>query len=217
MDQLSEWGFDKAVYFGAGRDQSRKINWALSGQPLSNSRRITDTRGFCSCLCGFRRKKPGFQCLSLGLLCRSTYGMCRMGFQRPACSIFCFEEKVVELSQPSSRLSGPHGEFSVTWSPENNDLGQGMAGYAGEGYDGNRIRFSNAQDRQTGAVFSLLPAFTADWLCLAQPCIWVGEECHLLTYLLLGRSANERSLEVSFPAKVEKGILNVVGVFGFLY
>lgn len=62
MDQLSEWGFDKAVYFGAGRDQSRKINWALSGQPLSNSRRITDTRGFCSCLCSFRRKKPGFQC-----------------------------------------------------------------------------------------------------------------------------------------------------------
>lgn len=43
-----------------------------------------------------------------------------------------------------------------------------MAGYSGEGCDGNEIQFSMHKAGRR-AVFSSLPAFTADRLCLAQP------------------------------------------------
>lgn len=114
-----------------------------------------------------------------------------MGFQRPACSIFCFEEKVVELSQPSSQLCVPHREFSGTWSPENNDLGQGMAGYSGEGCDGNEIQFSNAQGRQTGCIFPLACIHSRS--ALLGPALYLSWRGVPSTDLLTPRSQCERT------------------------
>lgn len=97
MDQLSEWGFWQSCLFWEQGEIKEKINWALSGQPLSNSRRITDTRAFVPASAASEERNQGIS-VSLGLLCRSPMECVGCGFQRPACSIFCFEEKVVELS-----------------------------------------------------------------------------------------------------------------------
>lgn len=135
--------------------------------------------------------------------------MCRVGLKCPECSVFCSEEKVVELSKPSEQSCITNTEPLVTLTPGVQWPTCPPPPTLWVGQDRNTIQFSSALGKHAGTVF--LSGLKSQQIVSALPhrVVWVGEECHLLTYLLLGLRA------LSFPGGLissnnrEKEILNV--------